>query len=343
MIKSTKLNKTYNFLLKIIIITASFGYISYQLFFNENYTKVMQLFSSSYSLKKTILMLLIIIVLMMINWSIEAYKWRYLINKIEKISFAKALKAILSGLSVSTFTPNRVGEFLGRVFILKKANPWKAIFITILCSMSQLMITLLIGSISLIVYILVYYSKHQVLPMYIFYIFIGLLIIANFSIFSVFFNVSFISKWLNLLMKPKWRKMKAYLKVFSFFKFNELRNTLLFSFSRYLVFSFQFYLLLKFFGLPLNIFEGFFLISLIYFVLSAIPSIAIAEIGIRGSVAVGVFDFYYNSTLNLNVNYNFGVIAASSVLWLINIALPAFIGNYYVMELNFFKDTKTNK
>ncbi len=340
MFKNTKLNKTYNFLLKLVIITASFGYIGYQLFFIESYKQLLNLFSSSNSLKETMLLLVIIFLLMIINWSIEAFKWRYLIKKVENISFKKALKAILAGLSVSTFTPNRVGEFIGRVFILQKANPWKAIFITILCSMSQLMNTLLIGSISVIIYIIAFFSKQNIFPLYILYIFIALLFIANLLMFSVYFNVLFISKWLNYLIKPKWRKMKAYLKVFSFFKIFELRNVLLFSFMRYLVFSMQFYLLLRFFGVPLNIFEGFFLISLVYFILSAIPSIALAEIGIRGSVAVGVFDYYFNTTLNMHINFNFAVLAASSVLWIINIALPAFIGNFYVLKLKFFKESK---
>ncbi|MFZ4401331.1 MAG: lysylphosphatidylglycerol synthase domain-containing protein [Bacteroidales bacterium] len=338
MIKSTKLKKTYNFLLKLVLITASFGYIAYQLFFNENYKKIFDLFSSAYSFQKTLFVFLIIIVLMLVNWSIEANKWRYLINKIEIISFSKALKAILTGLSVSTFTPNRVGEFLGRVFVLQKSNPWKAIFISILCSMSQLMITLLMGSISLIIYILNFSDQQSIFPLYILYIFIFLLLVAVFFIFSVFFNVIFISKWLKKLMNPKWRKIRGYLNVFSFFTFRELRNVLIFSLSRYIVFSFQYYLLLLFFGVPLTIYEGFFLISLVYFVLSAIPSIALAEVGIRGSVAVGVFAYYFNTTLKMNVDYDFAVIAASSVLWLINIALPAFIGNFYVMKLNFFKN-----
>ncbi len=342
MFKSTKLNKTYNFLLKLVIITASFGYIAYQLFFNENYRKVLDLFATAYSLKRTIVLLSIILLLMIINWCLEAYKWRYLIKKIEHITFVKALKAILAGLSVSTFTPNRVGEFIGRVFILQKANPWKAIFISILCSMSQLMITLLMGSISVIAYILIFSPMQDVFPAYLLYVFIALIVIANLFIFSVFFNVSFISKWLNILIKPHWKKMKGYIKVFSYFNFRELRNVLLLSMSRYFVFSFQFYLLLLFFGVPLNLLEGIFLISLVYFVLSAIPTIALAEIGIRGSVAVGVFDYYFNTTLHMNVDYHFGVIAASSLLWLINIALPAFIGNFYVMKLNFFK-TKNAK
>ncbi len=338
MFKNTKLNKTYNFLLRFAIISTSYGYIAYQLFYNENYKQTYNLFKIVNLHKFVSLFFIFILILMCINWSIEALKWRYLIKKIEQISFAKALKAILAGLSISTFTPNRIGEFLGRVFILQKANPWKAIFISILCSMSQLMITLMIGSISISIYILNFFIGNETIPSYILYIFILLLLLINFIILAIFFNVAFISKLLDRLIIKKWRRIKGYLKVFSYFNFNELRNTLLFSLSRYLVFSFQFYLLLDFFNVPLNILEGFFLISLIYFIISAIPSIALAEIGIRGSIAMGVVDYYLNTTLSLNVNFNIEVIAATSVLWLINIALPAFIGNFFVLKLHFFKE-----
>jgi hypothetical protein len=206
--------------------------------------------------------------------------------------------------------------------------------------MSQLMITLLLGSISVSIYILSFYPKQDIFPPYILYVFIALLVVANFFIFSVYFNVSFISKWLNLLVKSKWRKLKGYLKVFSYFNFYELRNVLLLSLSRYFVFSLQFYILLRFFGIPLSIHEGIFLISLVYFVLSAIPSIALAEVGIRGSVAMGVFDYYFNTTLSRNVDYDFAVIAASSVLWIVNLAIPAILGNFFVLKLNFFKNKK---
>ncbi len=338
MFKNTKLNKTYNFILRFVIISGSYSYIAFQLFDNENYKKSLSFFYIKNSEFYSFFLFLFVFFLMLLNWSIEAYKWRYLIGKIEKISYFKAVKAILAGLSVSTFTPNRIGEFLGRVFILKKSNPWKAIFISTLCSMSQLIITILIGSISLVIYIFKYILTSDFIPAYVLYGFIFLLIIINLIFISLFFNVSFLSKFIVHFIPSKWRKIKNYFKVFSYFKFYELRNTLMMSFLRYIVFSFQFFLLLRFFGLPISFFEGIFLISLIYFIISAIPSIALAELGIRGSVAVGVFSYYYNTSLNLNCNFNFEVIAATSMLWIINLALPAFIGNIFVLKLKFFKE-----
>ena len=75
------------------------------------------------------------------NWGIEAVKWRYLIRKLKKLSFIKSFTAILSRVTISTFLPNRTGEYLGRVYILDKANRIHGILITIVGSISQLLVT----------------------------------------------------------------------------------------------------------------------------------------------------------------------------------------------------------
>lgn len=65
-------------------------------------------------------LLVVVILLVPANWSLEALKWKYAISKLENISFWKAIKGVLTGLTVSTVSPNRVGEFFGRLFYLEK-------------------------------------------------------------------------------------------------------------------------------------------------------------------------------------------------------------------------------
>ena len=85
------------------------------------------------------------ILLMLVNWSLEAIKWKVLIARYEKISFLKSLESVFSGVTVSIFTPNRVGEFAGRIFFLKKANKIQASIVSIIGGMFQLLITVLAG------------------------------------------------------------------------------------------------------------------------------------------------------------------------------------------------------
>ena len=95
--------------------------------------------------------LVAVILLMIVNWSFEAIKWKISVKDIQQVSFFKALKAVLSGVSFSVSTPNRVGEYLGRVLYMDDGNRLKTISITIVGSISQLIITLLMGAIGLIV------------------------------------------------------------------------------------------------------------------------------------------------------------------------------------------------
>ena len=55
------------------------------------------------------------LVLVFFNWGFEAIKWKYMIKKIEYITFSVALKSVFAGVSTGIFTPNRVGEFAGKV------------------------------------------------------------------------------------------------------------------------------------------------------------------------------------------------------------------------------------
>src|SRR4051812_18758305 len=62
-----------------------------------------------------VLYLVAVLLLMAVNWGIEAVKWKVCIHRIQKIPLLTAFKAVLSGVSFAVNTPNRVGEYLGRV------------------------------------------------------------------------------------------------------------------------------------------------------------------------------------------------------------------------------------
>ena len=88
--------------------------------------------------------------MMFVNWFLEALKWRFLISKIEKVSILRSLRAVFSGITVSAFTPNRIGEYGGRIFCLEKADRIKGALITVIGSMAQLITTIIFGLIGLL-------------------------------------------------------------------------------------------------------------------------------------------------------------------------------------------------
>jgi hypothetical protein len=80
------------------------------------------------------------------------------------------------------------------------------------------------------------------------------------------------------------------------------------------------------------------LIGIIYLMMTVIPTIAMTELGVRGSVSVYVFGYYFERLNLWNGNLQQSVIAASSLLWIINLGIPALIGAFFVFKLRFFRN-----
>ena len=135
-----KTKKMYSFVLKLGIVFFAFFFLYKQLITQISSNQFNNL-NLSISIKNNIFLFVIVVLMMFLNWFLEAYKWKFLIKKIEKISFLTSIRAVFSGITVSAFTPNRIGEYGGRVFCLDKADRVKAVLITVIGSFAQLIVT----------------------------------------------------------------------------------------------------------------------------------------------------------------------------------------------------------
>lgn len=82
------------------------------------------------------------------------------------------------------------------------------------------------------------------------------------------------------------------------------------------------------------------IIAVIFFVMTMVPTVAITELGIRTSVALFLVGVFYGNPLQLPDHINLGIIAASTTLWMINLAIPALSGTVFVFNLKFFRKAK---
>ncbi len=335
--KKTKIRKTYNYLIRFAIIIATYLFVYHEIFYEKNLGKVWELFKEQFNTQGFIVQIIFVFLLMILNWGVESLKWQFLIKKIEKISLAKSFQAVLTGISVSSFTPNRVGDYFGRVFILKKANHWEGVLITIIGSISQFMTTMIIGLISLLIFIPEFYDTSGYFYGYFYYGLIVIVVIAIFLIFLFYFNISILSTFLKIFTKKKWEKFREHIKVFSIFSKLELLKVLLISIFRYCIFTFQFYLLLRLFSVPIPLFYAVITVSVMFFVITVIPTIALAEIGIRGSISIYLIGLFFEKYSIHTGQIDIGVFSASSALWLINIIIPAIAGTFFVFKLKFFR------
>src|SRR5215208_4195931 len=98
-----------------------------------------------------ILYLVLALCLVPLNWGLEAWKWKLSVHDVYPISFLQAFKAVLSGVSFSVTTPNRIGEYVGRIIYLPEGNRLKTISVTVVGSFAQLLVTILMGTTGVIV------------------------------------------------------------------------------------------------------------------------------------------------------------------------------------------------
>jgi hypothetical protein len=312
----------------------AFYFLYRRLFFKENIDQLYVYLKQAYN-KTDSITFIVVICLMFVNWSIETLKWKYLIRKIETVPFFKAFGAVLTGITVSVFTPNRIGEYAGRVFILEKADRWKGVLITVLGSFSQLLVTIVFGSVSLVVFFKIY-SVDYFQNIYLFYGISFLIIFLVVLLIFLFFNITLITG-LSKRIPKKFGRIKRYFSVYKQYSKKELGLVLLMSVARYFIFITQFYILLNLFDIKMPYYATFFIMSLVYVVMSAIPTITLTELGIRGSVALYFFGLYFDKTGDLSTSIEVGVVSVSTLLWLINIAVPALFGALLVFRLKIFR------
>ena len=318
--------KTIGFLLKTGIVAFALFFLYEQLIAKSNVEQlncdvILQQVGDNYRA------LIVIVLMMFLNWFLEALKWQFLISKIEQISIMRSIRAVFSGITVSAFTPNRVGEYGGRVFCLEKADRLQAVLITVIGSMAQLVTTIFFGCIGLL-----FFSKYN--PAFSlmvgsiefgYPILIFLLVFLNVLIIFLFLNSSILS---TILFRVKFlEKYKKYIEVFSFYNTGELGKVLCFSVARYFVFTTQFFILLQLFDVDIAYNDAIVLIMIMLFVVSIIPTIAITEIGVRGSVSIFLFGLLSANTT--------GIFSATFFIWIINLLLPALIGTVFIFTLKF--------
>ncbi len=273
--------------------------------------------------------IILAVLLMFVNWAIEALKWQKLIMPLQKMTFWNAYKATFAGTSFAANTPNRMGEYFGRMIYIEEGKRLQSIPLTVTGSFSQLLVTLSFGSIGLLFFTSLVQSA--VLPFSINSFWLKIFLIgtaaATVCCYFIYFKLSFITKALSYI---------PFLKKYSFFfkKVDELTNALLLkilllSMLRYVVFIVQYVMVMQAFGLNLHWWQNVHLLQVLFLVMAAIPSFVIMEAGIRGKVSIEIFKL-------VTVN-NVAVLASGLFIWLLNLMAPALIGVVLLIGKKVFK------
>lgn len=318
-------NKNIKLIFKSVIGVCLFLWMAYSLYHQmqrqENLRATLEDLYSDWNTQK-ILLLVAVILLMFINWTIEAGKWRLLLKGTEEFSLLKSLQSVLTGVAVSVITPNRIGEYMGRILYLKNVNKIQGVTVTIIGSFAQLIVTGFLGLVGLIYYII--FIKYTT--------WLNVLLVSSvvlcIGLTYFYFHLYKIIEWTSNISFLK--KIKTYLEIVKRFDQKQLIKILLLSLLRYSVYTLQFLLLLRLMMVYAPLQDLIFTIWLIFWAMAIVPTIAIVEIGVRGETALTFL-------LPLSANA-IGIVSSSLMLWLINLIIPALIGCLFVYKMKIYDD-----
>lgn len=317
------LSKPIQNLIKIGIALLAVGFIIWKILRFDNLPEAFSLFVNQ-TRTAPIWLLAPVVIGLPLTWYTEILKWKLLIDKACPLPFREAATGVLTGLSMSLLTPNRVGELFTRVFVLPRDKRPEGIALSGINGLAQLSVILTFGLLGLWIYVHRSETGTSELP----FLSTGLLV-AAIALSGVFILAFFYTPWISWLLRllrleHRYPGIRQAIRSLSL---AEKTRTWFLSLLKYTIHSAQFLFLLNYFGMqadPVYILSG---ILTIYLLLNFIPVISIGEAGVRGSVTLLI--------IGQNSPEDLGILAAALTLWILNIGIPALIGSYLMKKIKF--------
>jgi hypothetical protein len=144
----------------------------------------------------------------------------------------------------------------------------------------------------------------------------------------LYFNVHWID---YLISKIKFlQKVKPFFAVLEEVSTRQLAQVLLISFSRFVIFTSQYVILMLIILPELPTISMVLMIFILFFVQAAVPSLDIFDFSVRSFVASNLYAYITTQEI--------AVMAIVSCIWFVNLILPAIIGSFFVLNVNYLGD-----
>lgn len=253
-------------------------------------------------------------IMVVLNWGVELIKWRTTARVVQIDSRRIVIiESLLAGISTGIITPNRIGNFIGRMMFYSSSSRAMVILGSLYGNLAQFLASILIGLPGLFFLGLHYFSQ-DIQPI----LFWGL---TAFSVACALCYLLF--PWLPVASYFAFTNKTNLLEKFRVFAQKLVVRLFLLSVFRYLVFATQYLLLLVAFGAEFS-YHLLLGISLTYLITTLIPGFVLGKLLVRETVALSVLShFIPNPAI---------ILIASFALWLINLGLPALVGLFYVIK-----------
>ncbi len=321
-----KRQPTYiNWLIKGSILSLFALLLWYDIFKRESFEDIKNLFFVELR-GRHIAWLVLTVLLLPLNWVAETLKWLPLIRHAEQVSFLKAFKAVLAGVTTSLFMPNRIGDFGGRLLFLKPKNAMKGVFSTFVGSWAQQIVLIAFGYLGFLYFLVTLWNVELFILQAI--IFIGMVFVT--LLFLIFLNLEIVVPiFKKIRFLYRFPRLTKSINIIRQYSRRELGVTLLWAFARYLVYMVQYYFMLRFFGIHVPILRGASCIATIYLLQTSIPLPPVMGLVARGEIALQIWGMFSANKVS--------ILAATFTLWIINLIVPAFIGLIFILQSNILK------
>ena len=304
------------YLLKWVTVLVAFAFLFYKLLTFDQYP---ELISHWKQLPVSHFWWLAgVILLLPFNWVLESLKWKCLVSHVQKINTKEAVKSVLAGISTGFFTPNRVGELVGRVTFLHAENRKAGVTLGVVNSLTQNLIMALCGVPACICFFRMNLAGIQFdKTLYLAGLTLGLLIVGLFYIY--------LPELSKRLQRSRYaEKVRAFTTCLAGYSGLDLTLVMLLSLGRYLIFSAQFFLMLRFFNVELTVLQALISIPTSYLFVTFTPSWAFSEAAVRSSCAVLVIGAFSGPVVDIAL--------ASVLIWAVNFIIPMFFGSLVLVK-----------
>lgn len=248
---------------------------------------------------------IVLLIMMLMNFLVESIKWKKALSNQIEVSIGTALKSVFVGQAFAFYTPNRIGEYVGRTMMLNTENKIMTMARMAWSSYAQLLVTIIVGSVAIFIHPPLYVWLKWVSPL--------LAIVSTF----LYFQKKNYSNWF---------------RHFNFLQIDNLikKQLLSLSFLRYFVFLMQYAWAVYMLHIPIELHTLWIAIAVMFLCLSILPTVSLTELVIRGQLIVLLLKPYCDNSLML--------ISLSTIIWLANFLLPAIIGAFLLLSFKLNND-----
>jgi len=248
------------------------------------------------------------------NLGLEAEKWRVLIRPMyPQLGRWTAQKAVLAGMAAGFFTPNRIGDYAGRILFLPVGHRIEAAVATFADRICQLGVTLVAG-----IAVLAWFMGTNADPLFGKATDQALLVAGSLSLGAFFLFLFFPHRAAHWLRNSSRTWLQQIREGLLQLQVGRLLRVFFLATLRYAVFTTQYILLILAFEPELSVPLMATGCVLVFLAKSVLPLPGVLELGVRESIAVTVF-----GVLGAPEG---SIVHATFAIYLINIVLPTLLG-----------------